>query len=647
MRFSILLFCAIALWQPQLSADQGLDACRPGCGANQEATGAGSHARILGASYSGANPAQAEKLRKGDLLGSLKMSGTWVSKLSFDRYVGAARRFCQYAGSRGQEVLLQIPLTFSSHEVSAALQALAAQRCKLRGIAIGNEVDRLVVERIVSRYAVADYIADYNRIVPLALKVFPEAKIIALELSSFAAREYKATDPATVKYKPVFDWLIPFSKARLVRRPDYLSVHYYPFTGAQKEWESLEAGRMFRAIMADLEPYLASAATPPLLIGEFNTTYQYDDNTAYPASGGDSFMIALTVFDLFGPKRVAGVFHWSLTEPETSTLGLYQGRNFTAVPLFYAYRMMADAIDHQPLPAHSGKARLDVHAFQRGSQYRLFLVNASPFFRRNISIAGNTKADINIEACSCEALNESATLPPLSITELAGDLANRASHASSRRFSYADRAIRSGEFSPTEKLRRYCSPLADFSIESNPAAHFENPKYNQNSKIGTGGTYIALSSPGTQIALHRTPGFLGVDCKLPAAGYSYFQCGVKFPVVADAIADRQAGMDWTEGYDKGSLRLTVGADAPMGLELHLEDYRPEALGQNTHQAKLEVAGLKTIDVPIREFAQLPGKGVSSPLRNILKNLSDMRIEVRQPGFGGQFRIYKLEVCDAL
>ena len=652
MRICTLAFCAAAaLCQLPLTMAQGLDTCRPGCNASAGSASTRkpetpvAAARLLGIGYAGTSITQIERLRKDDLLGALKMSGTWVSKLSPGRFVTVSNLFCRYATERRQDVFLQVPVTFSEREISAAFESLLSRGCKLKGVSIGNEVDRLVAERIVARYTVLDYVADYNRIVPIVKKYFPAAKIIALELSSFAVKEYKKNDAVTVKYKPVFDWLIPFFKAQLASRPDYVSVHYYPFTGAQKEWESLSGGKMFREIMSDLEPYLAD--TPPLLIGEFNTTYQYEDNTVYPGSGGDSFMVSLTALDLFAVGRVAGVFHWSLVEPASSTLGLYQRSDLAPAPLFHAYRMLAGVLDHQSATVLTNKAGVEAYAYYRNGRYRIFIVNTSPFFRRNVSVSGKGDADIRVDFCGCEGPSESVALPPLSITELEGDLSKRGASHTSRRFSYADRVIRSGDFSPAERSKQYCAPLADFSQNSYPAAHFENAKFNQNAKIGTGGTLTALSSPGGKISTRKEPGFLAVNCTLPGSGLAYYQCGVKMPFVPDALADRRLGMNWTEGYEKGSFRVTMGSDAPIAVEMHLEDFQPEAVAHNSHQAKVDVSGTGTFEIPLREFGQVKGVGVASPLKALLRNISDLRIEVRQPGFAGQFRIHKLEVCDFL
>jgi hypothetical protein len=63
--------------------------CRPGCDASAVP-------RILGFNYAGTPMAEISHLRREDLPGALKMSGTWVSKLPFDRYVRTAVEFCRY-----------------------------------------------------------------------------------------------------------------------------------------------------------------------------------------------------------------------------------------------------------------------------------------------------------------------------------------------------------------------------------------------------------------------------------------------------------------------------------------------------------------------------------------------------------------------
>ena len=98
---------------------------------------------------------------------------------------------------------------------------------------------------------------------------------------------------------------------------------------------------------------------------------------------------------------------------------------------------------------------------------------------------------------------------------------------------------------------------------------------------------------------------------------------------------------------EGLFRVTLATDAPIAVEMHLEDFYPEVVGHNPHQTKVVVSGLRTLEVPLREFRQVPGVGVAAPLKSVLSNISNLRIEVRQPGFAGQFRIHKLEVCDFL
>ena len=573
------------------------------------------------------------------------MSGIWVSKLRPDAFARTAVAACRYARDRGQDFYLQLPTTYSNGEIASAMESLAAGQCRPRAFAIGNEVDRLVTERIVARYALADYVADYNRIVPLVGKAFTEAKIIALELSSFLVKRYRPEDSLESKYKPVFEWLVPFNRAALVRKPDFVSIHYYPFTGAQKDWETLAAGAMFATILRDLAPVLAKS--PPLVIGEFNTTYQYEGATVYPESGGDSFMAALTVPDLFADPAVAGVFHWSLTDNPPSTLGLYQGRGLEPVPLLEAYRMVASALDHDPVPARFTRPNLEARAFRKGGRYRVFIVNTSPFFRRGITVSGREGADIRVESfCGCAAPIDSVTLPPLSITELEGDLAS-AAPSSRRRCANADRAVRSGAWSVAEGAAAHCSTLADFSQRTFAGEHFENPAYNQNTKIATGGTFVSLASPGGRAIARREGDFLSLACDLPRTGYSYYRCGVKLPFVTDAAGDAAAGKDWREGRGKGAFRLTVESDAPVAIEMHLEDFNPAAVGHNTHQKVVNASGLATLEAPIAQFAQLPGKGIPRPLDEVLGNAASLRIEVRQPGFAGRLRIHKLEICDTL
>jgi hypothetical protein len=649
------LLAAASAFHPSFAMAEDIEACLARCGDGarevaRDATTESSRippasiqSRILGVNYSGVTPPHIESLQQKDLLGAMKMSGIWVSKLSVERYLASSIRFCKFAAERGQQAYLQLPTTYSNRDTTRVLENLIARGCKPKGFAIGNEVDRLVTDRIVARYALEDYVADYNRIVPLVTKSFPEAKIIALELSSFTAKEYKATDPVAAKYRPIFDWLIPFASASLTKKPDYLSVHFYPFTGGQTEWETLAGGRMLRSILRDLDPHLRGL--PPLLIGEFNATYQYADNTAYPGSGGDSFMIALTALDLFATNRVAGVFHWSLWDGPPSTLSLYQTKDLLPAPLIHAYRMLGGVLEHQSLPSKSSKAAIDSYAFLRGGHYRIFLVNTSPFFRRNVTISSKANADVQAEFCDCSEPQVKLTLPPLSMNEVEGNLTGRGGSPKVTRFSYADRVTRSVDPTAPEPSKQVCATLADFSLASFSDPHFENAIFNQNNKIGTGGTFIGVASPGTRATVQKASNSLNAECALPRTGHAYLQCGVKFPLVADALADKKLGTDWTDGFEKGTIRLTVSAEAPVTIEMHLEDFRPEALGYNTHHVEADVSGMRQIDAPIRQFAQIPGRSFYSALKPILRNLAALRIETRQAGFAGRFRIHKVEVCD--
>jgi hypothetical protein len=401
---------------------------------------------------------------------------------------------------------------------------------------------------------------------------------------------------------------------------------------------------MLRNILRDLEPQLRGL--PPLLIGEFNATYQYENGTAYPGSGGDSFMIALIAPELFATNLVSGVFHWSLWDGPPSTLGLYQNKELLPAPLLAAYRMLGNIADYQLAPTKTNKAAIDSYAFVRGSRYRIYLVNTSPFFRRNVTVSTRANADVQVDFCDCNEPQTKVTLPPLSMSEIEGNLAARTENQKVTRFSYADRVVRVGDANVVESAKNYCAPLADFSLASHSDAHFENPIYNQNNKIGTGGTFIGVSSPGTRATVQRSSNFLNVDCALPQTGHAYFQCGVKLPLVTDALADKKIGTDWTDGYDKGTLRLTVSAEVPVTLEMHLEDFRPETLRYNTHRVQVDVVGTRQVDVPIRQFAQIPGRGFYVALKPILRNLAAVRVETRQAGFAGRFRVHKLEVCDA-
>lgn len=632
-----LSFAIIALAHMIFSFDIYAMECRPSEDLNKGS-------KILGIDYAGVDMDYIKDIQKDELFGALKMSGIWVSKLSVDNYIKVSKRFCRYAEERGQAVFLQIPTAYSNDEISLALESLASIGCKPKGISIGNEVDRLVSEGLAVRYNVSDYISDYNRMVPIVSKHFPSAAIIALELSSFTIKKYSETDPVTTRYRPVFNWLIPFLKGNLVRKPDYLSVHYYPFTGAQKEWETLSGGKMFQDIFRDLESYLTDA--PPFIIGEFNATYQFQEETVYPGSGGDSFMSALIMPDILGLGRIAGLFHWSIMEPAPSTLGLYHIQSREPAPLYHSYKMLSSVLDRTTETVETKRANIVGYAYNKGDRYSVIVINKGPCFRRNLLVSGESNSDIFVDGFQgCVGVGSSITLPPFSITQLEGSLSGQGK-TDMRRISYADRVVRSGDFSPKERSNAYCSTVADFSEKNYKGEHFNNYKYNQNAKIATGGTYTALSSPGGKIATTDEQGVLTVACTLPLKGYRYNQCGIKLPFVPDWMADRKMGMDLRDGYEKGVFRIKLESEAEVPVELYLEDYQPEAVGNNTHRKIVDIKGLKTIEVQIRDFMQARGVGgIDRDLREVLKNSADLRIEVRQPGFSGKFKVHKVELCD--
>lgn len=608
-----------------------------------EADKTGREAKLLGIDYAGINSKLIEGLKKENLLGLLKMSGIWVSRLSYNKYIKVASEFCGYAAKREQVFFLEMPVLFSDSEITTILRNLVSAGCIPRGVTIGNEVDRLASEGIVKQYSIKDYISDYNRMVPLIKKYLPSAKIVAIELSSFKSKAFEKDDPLAVIYKPVFDWLIPFLQASLVTQPDYISVHYYPFTGAQKEWETLSAGKMFRDITKDLGPYLSFA--PPLIIGEFNATYQYLESMVYLGSGGESFMSALVVPEILFNDSVAGLFHWSLMEPTPSTLGLYSVNSPVIEPLFYSYQILSDVLDQQMVKVMTNKPNIDAYAFYKNGRYTVILVNTSPFFSRNISILPDKDADISIkDFCGCVGAKGLITLPPFSINKFEGSLLSNV-YMPSRRFSYADRALGAGEFTVDEQARAYCSVVADFSEKNYQTEHFQNKKYNQNAKIATGGTFYALSSPDGKTVMKKEQGVLNVSCNLPSSGYSYNQCGVKLPFVTDLMSDNKVGANWAAGYEKGFFRIKLESNSEIPIELYLEDFQPEGVGNNTHKKAVKIKGVETIDVPIREFKQINGFGHSRNLTDVLKNVADLRIETRHPGFNGNFMIHKVEVCD--
>jgi hypothetical protein len=120
---------------------------------------------------------------------------------------------------------------------------------------------------------------------------------------------------------------------------------------------------------------------------------------------------------------------------------------------------------------------------------------------------------------------------------------------------------------------------------------------------------------------------------------------VKLPLSPDFMMDKRIGVDWTAGYDKGSLRLALEAVPPTSMEIYLEDFHAEATGFNQHRHVARFDGRRMLEVPLREFAQKPGFGTPVALQRVLANLANLRVETRAPGYEGQLRVYKVEVCD--
>src|SRR5258708_4405934 len=117
----------------QIPAALGADECR--CAANASRAGA----RLLGIDYAGTRLDEIGRLRSEDLLGALKMSGTWVSKLRPDAFMRTAALACRYAADRRQDFYLQVPTNYASRDIVAALEKLASGGCRPAGVAIGNE----------------------------------------------------------------------------------------------------------------------------------------------------------------------------------------------------------------------------------------------------------------------------------------------------------------------------------------------------------------------------------------------------------------------------------------------------------------------------------------------------------------------------
>ncbi len=605
--------------------------------------------KFLGASFFNSELPEIDRLTASDLLGMLRFGGRWVTELALpeknpaivvpDSYLDALHRFCEYATARQQKTLVQIPLFLPDAGLRRALTYLRQRddRCNLVLFAIGNEVDRMDSdeEQYAERFEWPDYLAALRRIVPLLREHFPDAAITALDLSSF--EEYDG-------YRALREWVDPFcgSDDPAVREIDFLSIHFYPYTGAQKLWDMLGMGRVFADDLAQLPP-----GCPPLLLGEHNTTYQWRPGSTYPGSGGDAFIPLLTLPEVLHRDETIGLLHWSLIEDATSTLGLFQQENLAARPVYPGYLMLRDIENSRPLAATVSRGDLAASAFEQDDKRLiLFLGNHRPLYRRDITIGATGGNDVTIADGPLPRMTIPA-LPPFSLTRL--DIDREAGIVASQHISYHSQNMTPGL--PASDSTLHCIPVADFSEPNKSGPDFVGPDYDQNRKIATAGTPLPVAfGPGRNgVSVMELGGVLETACT-PAAGRS--ACGVSLPLIGDvAMQNGTEALDWSEGIDSALFRLTLATpgNVPIRLQAQLGQNHParEADIASAPAAAIDLPGdaITEILLPLRDFAPPPGSPLTLGQR--LTRLAALHLLTTAPDAGGAFHVHRIEICDRL
>jgi len=603
--------------------------------------------RFLGASFFNSQITSIEQLTRTDLLGVLRFGGRWVTELALpeknpdiivpDSYLAALDHFCNYATGRDQRSVIQIPVFLPSAGIREALAYLQQREdhCNLLLFAIGNEVDRMDSdeEQYADSYEWPDYFAALKRIVPLLRAYFPDAAITALDLSSF--EEYN-------DYQALRDWVDPFcaSDDPAVRQVDFLSVHFYPYTGAQKQWDMLGMGKQFDDNLRQLPQ-----DCPPLLLGEYNTTYQWRAGSTYPGSGGDAFMTLLTLPEILRQEKTVGLLHWSLIEEDTSTLGLFQPPGMAAKAIYPGYLLLMPVKNSMPVAATTTLDTLAPSAFDADGTLHLYLGNYKPLWRRNITVGNSTSAQVMIDQPNLSPLTVAA-LPPFSLTYLQLDPASGL--LKQQRISFENQNISDGPLPSADN--RHCITVADFSEPNKEGADFISQDYNQNLKIATGGTPLAITFFPNQpsVQMGEMASLLELRCH-PATERK--ACGVSLPLLADTATTKS--VDWSEGSETASFRLTLSnpEQTAVSLQLQLGMNHPATADdiENDMAVALSIPGGQTVqrDVPWSSFAQpatTPATQVQT-LQATLSRLAALRVMLANPDTSGTIQIRQVEICD--
>lgn len=606
---------------------------------------------LLGASFFNNKLPDIDLLTEGDLLPLLRFGGRWVTEMALpekfpdivvpDSYLDALHRFCEYATVRNRRSWIQLPVFMDDAGIALALDYLQKRpdHCNLTVFAIGNEVDRIDSdeEQYADLYEWPDYLAALKRIIPLARDKFPDTPMVALDLSSF--EEYD-------NYRAIKKWVVPFcsSDEPLLQEIDFLSIHFYPYTGAQKLWDMLDMGERMSTALAQLP-----AGCPPLLLGEYNTTYQWRPGSTYPGSGGDAFMPVLSLPAVLHQQQIKGLLHWSLIEPDYSTLGLFISGSRMPRPVYQAYSMLRHAQNGRAIDSTVIRPDLLARAFAvENSQIELFISNQQPIFRRDLWLGGDT-ADIEIASSDIppQSLN---LVPPFSLTRLQID---PQTGITERQFiSYQNQAISTTapELTSTE---RHCVPVADFNEPNKPGPDFIGPDYNQNDKIATGGTPLPIANlvSTDSVTIEEKENMMEVNCAETAQGA---QCGVSLPLFADTATPDQRTKNWSEAADTALFRIYLSNpdQAALEFQLKLVSNHPAPYAESSHAMAVPVtltSGTQELIVPWKDFRQpddTPAEEQQT-LQETLTNVGALQMVLDASGNNSpRLQIHSVEICDS-
>ncbi|MBF0558405.1 MAG: hypothetical protein HQL08_06455 [Nitrospirae bacterium] len=588
--------------------------------------------KSLGVVYQYLTADEMNAIQTDNLFGTLKMGGRWVSALSYTDYINWVDKFCAFATSRNQQALIQLPIAQKEY-LDAILSHLSSINCNLQGISIDNEPDDLptVLPNLFPSYTIQNYISDVNDIAPKIRSYLPGVYIVGLDLMSFTVAQ--GEDPIT-------NWLVPFCNSSAASNVDYISIHYYPFNGAQKEWDTLKLGSIIKGFFSSESP-LVPVNCPPLILGEFNTTFQYGEGTVYPGSGGDSIMAALTVPEIFSLDRISALMHYSLTESPPSTLGLYDMTTSSFKPFYNTYKMLSDMNGGKYMEAYSNDSDVMATVFSKNGKYILYLGNYSPFLKRNITVSNGNLSSVYTDS-SDTLLETTVSLAPFSLTQVEASFGTQGTIVN--RFSYAYRDLRSGDFRTDEVNGEFCSVLADFSEPNLTGEYFIGDNWNQNNKIASGGSFSATNYvSGASVALSKSNNVLNVDCNV-SSSMSLYLCGVELPFYSDT--SKQNWRNWQSGFAKGIFRISLETDSPGSFLFQLSYVNPEALGWDAHQVELPVnSGRQVINVRVSDFKQA-GWGNYMNIYDALKQISSLSIGINGTT-SAHFKINSVQICDKL